>query len=304
MFNLVLEFHTTPAAWSDANITPVWKNKARRCDLKNYRPVSTMSVVGKLFCTLLNNRMYPEAEVAGVLPDEQGGSRAGRSCPDQLFALCSIVSARKIRNLRTYCAFLDVRSAFDSTWRSGLWWRLHQRGVTPRRWLILRSQFACTRSRVLTPDGPTGWEECRAGGRQGCILSPLLYLLFINNLVAYIRAAVPQGVSVTPHSSVGCLMYCDYIVLIAESEVDLQRALDATQEFATACKFQFNCDRGKTESMVFLTQGEEVGAEGAMPEFHMGTTPLHAALTYKYLGVHLTPDLSWETHQQKVVAKA
>ena len=151
----MLEFLTTPSSWGDANITPVFKNKARHCDLKNYRPVSTMAVVGKLFCALLNNRMYTAAEAAGVLPDEQGGSRADRSCPDQLFILCAVIAARKMRGLRSYCAFLDARSAFDTTWRSGLWWRLHQRGVAPRRWLILCSLYSCTRSRVLTPDGST-----------------------------------------------------------------------------------------------------------------------------------------------------
>ena len=94
------------------------------------------------------------------------------------------------------------------------------------------------------------------------------------------------------------------LLLMADSAADLQRALDAAHEFSVLWKFQFNCDRGKTESMVFLAEGEAADATADLPPFLMGNTPLHRAVSYKYLGVHLTPDLSWDTHRQEMECRA
>ena len=105
----------------------------------------------------------------GLLPDEQGGFREHRSCPDQLFALASIITNRKMQGQDTYVAFLDAVNAYGSVWRDGLWWRLRNKGVPARRWLLLRSLYHRTKSRVLTPDGPTPWVEGDVGVRQGCI---------------------------------------------------------------------------------------------------------------------------------------
>ena len=165
------------------------------------------------------------------------------------------------------------------------------------RWLLLRSLYSGTRSRVLSPDGPTEWEEGHLGVRQGCRLSPLLYSLYINELVAFIKEKLPEG------ADVQCLLYADDICITSGCPSDLQLALDAAQEFAVRWRFRFNCDRGKSESMTFLCQGEAM--EGPVgPTFFLGEVPLNRATSYKYLGVHITPDLSWDFHKQHVIAQA
>ena len=87
-----------------------------------------MSIVGKLFSRMMNERLMEYAE-REELVEEQGGFRSGRGCLDVLFTWSETVRGRMTEGKKTLCAFIDVRKAYDRVWGDGLWKRLWDAGV-------------------------------------------------------------------------------------------------------------------------------------------------------------------------------
>ncbi|MDA8042238.1 MAG: reverse transcriptase family protein [Pirellulales bacterium] len=105
---------------------PVYK-KGSRLDCTNYRGISLMSVVGKVFARVLNERV--KGLTVDKVMDEQGGFRAGRKCNDQIFAVKQIVEKTIEKDKKTYMSFVDLEKAYDSVSREKLWKVLDEYGV-------------------------------------------------------------------------------------------------------------------------------------------------------------------------------
>src|SRR6202043_3787806 len=88
-------------------------------DLDNYRGITLLTSLSKLFEVVVNSRLYVWANGGNKLRDEQGGFRPDRRCSDQMFLLHEIITERREQGKATYCAFIDVRKAYDSVWRTG-----------------------------------------------------------------------------------------------------------------------------------------------------------------------------------------
>jgi len=80
----------------------------------------------------------------------------------------------------TFCCFIDVKKAFDRVFRGGIWHKLFEEGVNGKLWRVLKNIYKTVESCVLINGTLTDWTYLETGVRQGCILSPLLYALFIN----------------------------------------------------------------------------------------------------------------------------
>ena len=126
MMNQAWLSETSPQEWAHGVVVPVYKEGDKR-DPLNYRGITLLSVVGKAYAAVLNNRLAPWLEAQGALSDEQGGFKRGRGCPEQCFALSELLHLRK--GERTYTCFIDIRKAFDRAWRDGIWSRLWKVGV-------------------------------------------------------------------------------------------------------------------------------------------------------------------------------
>ena len=104
-------------------MVPVFKNVGERSTAKNYRPVSLLSVVSKVFEKLVNNRIVDHLEKCGLFSDFQYGFRSSRSTVDHL----TVVSDRIVRVFKSFGATravtLDISNAFDRVWnvRSNIW---------------------------------------------------------------------------------------------------------------------------------------------------------------------------------------
>ena len=129
---------------------------------------------------ILNERLSSWAELNNIFADEQAGFRKGRSIADQLFILIETIRSR--RPEPTYVAFLDVAKAYDKVYRNGLWYKLWKLGLKGKFWRILKNIYRKVESSVLLGTRRTPWFIIELGLRQGCILSPILFLLFINDL--------------------------------------------------------------------------------------------------------------------------
>ena len=153
-------------------IFPIFKVGDDR-DPNHHRGISLLSIVFKVYASVLNRRLVKWSEDNGIILEEQGGFRPGRGCVDQIFVLMSILKSRLGK--KTYCCFIDLRKTYDRVWRSGLWKRLWDEGIRGKMWRVLKQMYSHTQNCVLAGSTKTDFFEVDVGVRQGCVLSPVLF---------------------------------------------------------------------------------------------------------------------------------
>jgi hypothetical protein len=202
LFNFVFENEVWPERWGSGIVFPLYKQDSR-LDPGNYRPITLLSVVGKLFGSVLEARLSAWSEDGCKMADEQGGFRRGRGTPDLIFVLRELISVRKAQGLPTMSTFIDARKAYDTVWREGNYVRLHDMGVRGKMWRQLQEMNKCSKSKIRLPFGETEWFNISRGVAQGAVESPWLYSCFINGMAEELKSrglGVQVGGSV-PHSS-------------------------------------------------------------------------------------------------------
>ena len=111
LFRRLFEEEKIPKDWSRGLIVPLPKEGDPR-NTDNYRGITLLSVVGKLFASILTRRLQCWCEDRGKLVVEQAGFRPGRSTSEHVWTLNELISSRKERGQDTYCCFLDIRKEY------------------------------------------------------------------------------------------------------------------------------------------------------------------------------------------------
>ena len=120
LFNKFLKESCFPDCWKVSSVVPVFKNVGERSTAKNYRPVSLLSVVSKVFEKLVNNRIVDHLEKCGLFSDFQYGFRSSRSTADLLTVVSDRIARAFNRSEATRAVALDMSKAFDRVWHAGL----------------------------------------------------------------------------------------------------------------------------------------------------------------------------------------
>ena len=108
-----------PEASRDALIVALYKNKGSKADCGNYRGISLLSIAGKIFARIIQNRLIAVSEAN--LPEAQCGFRPGRSTVDMIFTVRQVQEKCLEQNLDLYSVFIDLTKAFDTVNREALW---------------------------------------------------------------------------------------------------------------------------------------------------------------------------------------
>ena len=130
LFSVIWREETVPKRWREGLIV----NLFNREDPGNYRGITLLSVVGKVFCKI---RLVQCLDKGGALHEGQAGFRV-RSCMDNVCTLNEIVQGRVREDKETYAFILDVQKAYDTVWRDGLWLKLWDMGVKGRMWRVIK----------------------------------------------------------------------------------------------------------------------------------------------------------------------
>ena len=113
LFNKCLKESCFPDCWKVSSVVPVFKNVGERSTAKNYRPVSLLSVVGKVFEKLVNNRIVDQLQKCGLFSDVQYGFRSSQSTADLLIVLFDRIGGALNRSGATRAVALDISKVFD-----------------------------------------------------------------------------------------------------------------------------------------------------------------------------------------------
>ena len=289
--NVMWEKEEVPRDWVRGVIVPFYKDGDKR-DPLNYRGISLLSIVGKIYAGILNKRIMEFCDSNSVLVEEQGGFRRGRGCPDQLFSFLEIIRNRGRR--RTYCCFIDIRKAYDRVFRDGLWKKMWDVNIRGRMWRVIVGMYNKVESCVRVNGVRTSWFDIDVGVRQGCVLSPVLFSIFINGLAEELK---DLGIGVQyGEVLVSLLLYADDIVLFADSRLDLQIMLDTVDRYSV--KWRFNVNSRKTQVVVFGGEDDR--------EYELGVKNIKVVPGYKYLGLWIDKNVRgrWKKMKESMLEKA
>ena len=190
----------------------------------------------------------------------QAGFRLKRSCVDNIYTLKELVQGRMKEGKRTFAFFLDVKKAYDTVWRNGLWLKLWEHGVQGKMWRVIKGMYESSRSAVLLEGEKSEVFNVEQGVAQGCSLSPILFSVFINGLLVAVEQA-GLGIELSDGGRVGG---------------QLQRVIDMVHSYCR--KWRLKANVSKSAVMTF-------GKGSVEGSWKWGEQDLPRVSKYTYLGI-------------------
>ena len=173
-----------PSVWQKALISPIPKSSLKDPHVPlNYRGISLISCVYKLYSSLINERLKCHLEHNDLLVDEQNGFRPNRSCIEHVHTLTTVVRNRMSHNLPTFTAFIDMRKAFDWVDRDLLLFKImSQFDIKGTMYNAIKSLYINLQCSVKLNNFNTQWFPISSGVKQGGTLSPTFFKMFLNDV--------------------------------------------------------------------------------------------------------------------------
>ena len=310
LFNTVFESGIVPTDWTIGLIRPIYKKKGKPEDPNNYRGITLLSCLGKLFTAVLNHRLNLYLEDCEKIGNEQAGFRNNHSTLDHIFTLHSLLELYLFGRERVYCAFIDYRKAFDIVDRTSLWNKLLLSDINGNFFKVVNNMYTQAKSCVIKDGEKSSLFDCNIGVRQGENLSPLLFAMFINDFKEFISERY-DGLDVLPeklqsslldhgidvYMKLFTLLYADDTIVLAKSEQELQCALNAVSDYCKRWYLNVNIDKTK---IVIFSRGK-VRKTGS---FTFNNQALEVVDDYVYLGITFNYNNSFRKAQAKQLNQA
>ena len=295
----------------DSKIITPYKIKGERNDCNNYRGISLLSIVGKVFARVILTRLQKLAE--RIYPESQCGFRAERSTIDMVFSLRQLPEKCREQQLLLYIAFIDLTMAFDLVSRDGLFMVLPKIGCPAKLQSMIESFHTDTKGTVQFNGSSSEPFEILSGVKQGCVLAPTLFGIFVGLLLKHAFDTTTEGIYLRTRSDgrlfnlarlraktnvsevlIRDMLFADDAAVVVHTHDELQSLMDC---FSQACK-----DFGLTIS---LKKTNVLGQDTeAPPVITIDDYELDAVCQFTYLGSTTTDNVSLDADINKRIGKA
>ena len=287
---------TFPDAWAIGSITPIPK-EGDVLDPGNWRPLSILPLPSKLLEKAVHFQMSAHLDNNGYLAFNQHGFRKGKCTSTAILELASVLTDNYKSTNHTSFVFVDYKKAFETLDHNILLGKLAKYNFDQNsiKWL---QSYIGNRRHVVKCSGTFSKEiKVKYGVPQGSVLGPLCFIINVNDLITNIKRDT--------HAEI--IMYTDDTVLLMKNKdlitgvQEMQEILDYISRWCVRNKLTVNAKKTKhmlvlrNKDLINTVEALSVNFAGAM----LGNVP-----TYKYLGVDLDRNLTYENAVHNTYVKA
>ena len=293
LINRCLAHSVFPTAEKCAKITPVHKSDEKTV-MDNYRPISVLPVLSKVFERIVHNQLYTYLEENNLLSDCQFGFRRKSSTEHAVTYFSDFIKTSMDKGKLTGAVFVDLRKAFDTIDHATLIAKLPIYGVhgKERTWF---ESYLFNRQQFVSYQGICSERQSiRCGVPQGSILGPLLFTIVINDITKQVKEC-------------RILLYADDTVIFT-SDKDSKRIenllnteFNNVATWFTNNNLVLNLKKTKTEFVLFGTHQKLAKSEKV--SISLNEKMISESEMYEYLGVTMDKNLTMKAHLEKTYKK-
>ena len=242
LFEKIWEVEEVPLEWKEGYLMKMPK-KSNLSNCTNYREIMLLLVSGKVFNRALLNRMKDEFDTK--FRNQQAGFRKDQSCVDQIATLQIIIEQSCEWKSPLFINFVDFEKAFDSMNRDTLWKLLRHYGLPVKIVNIIRSSYEGLSCRVIHRGQPSEAFNVKTGVRQGCLLSPFLFLIAIDWIMRTAIAQARNGIQWTPWLQPDNLDFVDDLALLSYTHRQMQEKTNSFKDLSAQIGLHINREKTK-----------------------------------------------------------
>lgn len=292
LFNKIYNTGEFPQEWLKSTFIPIPKKaNARTCN--EYRLISLMSQVLKILLKIIHNRIYMKCEA--TIGMEQFGFRNGLGTREALFSLQILAQKCYDQQKDLHICFIDFEKAFDRVKHEKLFNTLGNVGIDDKDIRLLKNLYWHQIANIKIDNNISKNIEICKGVRQGCVLSPTMFNIYSECLFNEALNNCTDGIKVNG-VNISTIRYADDTVLLADSDVGLQRLMD---NINAACEeYGMSINIKKTKVMI-ISRNQNV----SIPISINGEI-LNNVYQFKYLGCIINAKLDTETEIKARIEQA
>ncbi len=298
VYNATLKYKTPPTRWQKGLLFMLHKGgNAAECN--NYRPIALLNVQYKIFTKILYMRMLNVMEEENAITNAQGGWRKNRSTWQKINTLIATIRDANEENKEIHLTYVDLKKAYDSTDHDTLIDTLTQYGFDENLTQLIKALNTGNTCSVITVHGRTETYPIERGVRQGCPLSPLLFMIYIEPLMRWMEKL--EGVKIkNTNLNIAIEAFADDMALISSTKEAAIEKWEKLKIFCKATGLEISND-GKEKTAYTTNSTENIAKlhDNAGKEIPR----LEPDESYKYLGVHINLNLNWTKQTQVIEAK-
>lgn len=291
LFNAIITSGKFPLAWKRAKVVTIYKRTGEKTDPANYRPISLLSCLSKLFEVCIYKQLYPVIEPH--LPRCQHAFRKGHSITTALFEITDNILSSMEQKKLSYILQIDIKKAYDTVNPYLLLQRILNVLKINRAALALFEGYLFNRKLITSVNGKLSNEDTvLVGVPQGGVLPPILFIFFL----AEIENLPFHGRLILYADDVQLIYTCD-----ASDEVSIENFMndDVTLiiEFLRSLHMVMNC--GKTVITRFGTR-QQLAKVNPEAIFNVANHQIKVQGEARNLGLFLDENLSFRSHLNNV----
>lgn len=293
LYQTCLESCYFPVKWKKGRVTLLQKPGKDHSHAKNYRPITLLPALGKIFERLIGEIIVKYTDERGIIPETQSGYRKFHSTQDQLYRLSEDASRSVVNGSVTIATCFDVEKAFDRLWKEGLSLKLQSANL-PEPMIATLINYLSNRSvEIKIEDLISKPISLGTGTPQGSCLSGLIWNLWLHD--------IPQP---DPAENVHLSQYADDIASWANASDHLtarHQLQKYNNKLVNWCeKWKLQLSASKTQVIAF-TKKKKLRRNFVFQQ--IGTSKVVHSDKVTFLGVTFDYNMSWNSHSDMLQKK-